>query len=151
MLLRPFTLDPADGRITPTDYEIISPWWKARGGQAPGRGMLPTLGFIAVEHDTPIATASAYLDATGSGVAQLAYAATNPAVSTILRARGLLAILDFLIPHIHSLGYWLVNASFHHPDILRILRRRNFASAESGMENLYLNLHTHPWDSAQSV
>lgn len=152
MHLRPFNLDPADGRITREDHAIITPWWEARGGQAPGRCMFPTLGFIASGRcKTPLATASAYLDATGSGVAQIAYAATNPEASKILRARALIAILDFLIPHIHSLGYWLINASFHHPDILRLLKRRRFTTAETGMENLYLNLHTHPWDLAQSV
>ena len=151
MQIRPFNLDPTDGRISPTDYAILAPWWEARGGQAPGRSMFPTLGFIATEHNVPLATASAYLDATGSGVAQIAYAATNPELCTILRARALMAILDFLIPHIRTLGYWLVNASYHHPDILRLLKRRHFTTAESGMENLYLNLETHPWDSAQSV
>jgi len=145
MHLRPFAINPGTRRIAAEDFSLISSWWTARNQESPSLEMLPGLGFIAFdkENGTPLATCSAYLDATGSGVARLAYAATNPAASPLARGKALAHVLDLLIQHIQSLNYWLINASFNQPALLRFLKKHNFRTAETvPMENLYLNLAT---------
>ena len=66
-----------EGRISAADYETIAPWWAARGFTAPARILLPGLGVMIMQGDTPVACAFMYLDASGSGVCQLAWPATS--------------------------------------------------------------------------
>ena len=61
-----------DGRVSPAEFSLVSPWWEARGGESPTREMLPGCGAVAEWNGQPIACAFMYLDATGSGVAWLA-------------------------------------------------------------------------------
>ena len=135
-------LDLEDARISHADFQTVSPWWKARGGESPSREMLPTLGVIASHHGQPLACCFAYLDATGSGVSQLAWMATNPAYAAIQRGRALNYLLDFLVPHIRELGYWLINATYHHPSIARKLRAHGFVTGDTGLVHQFLNLKT---------
>lgn len=130
-----------DNRITPEDFHTISPWWVARGGKSPAREELPTLGVLAIHHGQPLACCFAYLDATGSGVSQLAWMATNPSASIITRGNALHIALDFLIPHIRDLGYWLINATYHHPSIARALRAEGFMTGDTGLTHQFFYLN----------
>lgn len=133
-------LDPDDDRITDQDFATLSPWWETRGGQSPSRVMLPALGVIASHHGQPLACCFAYLDGTGSGVAQLAWMSTNPLYAAIQRGRALTHCLDFLIPHIQDLGYWLINTTYHHPSIIRRLKARGFLTGDTGLTHQFLIL-----------
>lgn len=138
--LRTIDLD-LDGRIARSDYEMIAPWWCSRGGEAPTRETLPTLGAIALWNDKPIATAFMYLDATGSGVAWLAWLATCPHTSAHRVGRAMKHLFDFLTAEATRLNYWLVNATFHHPSLVSILKRLGFRTGDTGMTQLFKKLH----------
>lgn len=125
------------------DYDTVSPWWTARGGEAPSREMLPTVGGIASCNGQPIACAFMYLDGTGSGVAWLAWMATCPATSAHRVGRALRHLMDFLTAEARRMNYWLVNATFHHPTLVSILKRLGFQTADVGMVQLFKPLHPH--------
>lgn len=127
----------ADGRISRADYALISPWWQARGGEAPSREMLPTLGAVAEWNGEGIATAFMYLDATGSGVAWLAWLATRPQTSAHRVGRAMRHLFEFLQAEARRLNYWLVNATFHHPSLISLLKRMGFRAADVGMVQLF--------------
>lgn len=126
-----------DGRITPEDYELVRPWWEARGGEAPSREMLPTFGALALHHGQPIACAFAYLDATGSGVAMLAWLAACPGTSAHVTGRGMLHLFNFIERHCESLNYWLLMATYHRPSVVSTLKRLGFRPADTGMVQLF--------------
>lgn len=126
-----------DGRITLADYEILRPWWEARGGQAPSREMLPTFGAIAERHGKPFACAFCYLDATGSGVGMLSWLATCPTSPKLLSGRALILLIGFLTQEAKRLNYWLLTATYHHPSAISILRRMGFTAADRGMVQLF--------------
>ena len=134
--LRPITL-ATDGRISPADYELVSPWWQARGGDAPSREMLPTLGAVASHDGCPLACAFMYLDATGSGVAWLAWVATCPCSNKHRVGRALSNVVKFLVEHAKELNYWLITATYHHPSLVSLLKQVGFIKGDTGMTQLF--------------
>lgn len=134
--LRMIELAP-DGRISPADYDMIAPWWQARGGQAPSRETLPTLGVIVCWHAQAVATAFMYLDATGSGVAWLAWVAAKPGISAHRAGIAVRHAFRFLTAQAKEMNYWLVNATFHHPSLISLLGRMGFQPADVGMVQLF--------------
>jgi len=139
LAIRPVELD-SNGRVSLTDFRVLSPWWEARGGGPPSREMLPSCGAIAEKNGEPVACAFLYLDATGSGVAWLSWLATRPATSAHLTGRALFRILDFLKIHARSLNYWLITASYHHPSLISMLKRLGFKTGDTGMTHLFKTL-----------
>jgi hypothetical protein len=130
----------ADGRITEEDYELISPWWQARGGDAPARELLPTCGAISEYDGKPIACAFAYLDATGSGVAMLAWMAACPGTSAHKTGRAMLHLLRFMEDHCERLNYGVLMASYGKPSIISTLKRLGFQTGDTGMTQLFKEL-----------
>ena len=109
------------GRVDPGEYAMLEPWWKARGGFPPKREMLPGLGAIGLADGVPAAAAFMYLDAAGSGVAQLAWLAMAPDAGKRAAVRSLRAAAGFLLGEARRMNYWLVSATFHHPSLVRFL------------------------------
>ena len=134
--IRPVVLG-CDGRVSPADFGIVAPWWEARGGETPTREMLPGCGAIAEHHGHPIACAFMYLDATGSGVAWLAWLATKPQIPARAAAGAIRLLVDFLKHHAKSLNYWLICASYHQPSLIRTFRKLGFQSGDQGMTQLF--------------
>jgi hypothetical protein len=126
-----------DGRISENDYSVIEKWWKARASEAPPRNILPTLGVIASHEDTPLAAAFAYLDATGSGVALLAWMITDPDAHTQRVGRALKKSIDFLHLECARLNYWLAWSTIANPSLVSYLEHDGYQSAESGLTHLF--------------
>lgn len=131
----------ADKRISPEDYALVSPWWEARGGEAPTREMLPCCGAICERNGQPIACAFMYLDATGSGVAWLSWLASRPGTSGHHVARAFKHLLEYLTRFAREMNYWLVNATYHHPSLISLCKREGFKVGDVGMVQLFKTLH----------
>lgn len=99
--------------------------------------MLPSCGAVAEKNGSPVAIAFLYLDATGSGVAWLAWLATAPEVSRHLAGRAVRHLIEFLTAHAKALGYWLLTATYHHPSLLAHLRRLGWKTGDVGMTQLF--------------
>jgi len=121
-----------DGRISEADYATIVGFWDGRGSP-PARNLLPTLGVISDE----AACGFLYLDATGSGVAVMAWTATNPRCSTTFRGRAMHEVIDFLEREAGALGYHTVMCTHQHLSFHRLFHRRGYASGDSGLVQLY--------------
>lgn len=136
-----FTVEPlplaSNGRITPEAYATIAPWWESRGGEAPTLAMLPACSALVSRNGKPIAVAFMYFDATGSGVAWLAWLATCPNESGHATGRAVLLAIDFLAHHARELNYWLLTATYHHPSIIKTLKRCGFLTGDRGMTQLF--------------
>ena len=131
-----------DGRITEADYSILAKWWARRASEAPPRNILPTLGVIASHDDTPLASAFAYLDATGSGVALLAWMITDPDAHTQRVGRALKKSIDFLHLECARLNYWLAWSTVANPSLVSYLQRDGYNAAESNLTHLFKPLPT---------
>lgn len=127
----------ADGRVCPAEFSRFSQWVQARGGESPSREMLPGCGAVVEHHGQPLACAFLYLDATGSGVAWLAWLATCPATSPHRNGRALRHLIAYLTGLAKSLDYWLVCATYHHPGLLKLLKRQDFSVGDTGMTQLF--------------
>lgn len=138
--IRPIEISP-DGRVSHHEFLMVSPWWEARGGDSPTREMLPSCGAVAEWNGDPIACAFMYLDATGSGVAWLAWLASKPATSAHRVARAFRHLFDFLTGEARRMNYWLVNATYHHPSLISLLKRLGFQTGDTGMTQLFKTLH----------
>lgn len=148
MTVRHIALDPQDRRITAADFAIVAGFYQARGATGPTRHMLPACGFIAESADRrPLACAFLYLDATGSGVANLAWVASDPAAPIMARGRAVKACLHTCLAVARRLNYWLIMGSFNTPSLIRTLRAHGWHTGDCGTVHLYHNLHTIPWDS----
>jgi len=121
-----------DGRISATDYEIIAGFWDGRGSP-PARNILPTLGVISDN----AACGFLYLDATGSGVAVMAWTATNPTCYVSKRGRAMLEVIEFLEKEAGALGYHTVMSTHQHLSFHRLFKRRGYASGDSGLVQLF--------------
>ena len=131
-----------DKRITLEDYELLRPWWEQRGGAAPPREILPTLGIIKETSDgTPLACGFLYLDATGSGVAWLSWMATNPEQSAQVAGRALLGALRFLEAEAKALDYWVATATLADPGFVSLMNRRGYVTGDTGLCHLFKPLH----------
>jgi hypothetical protein len=137
--LRPLQLGP-DGRVTAADFARFAPWWTARGGDSPTREMLPGCGVAVEWNPTPVAVAFLYLDATGSGMAWLAWLATCPDTSAHRTGRAMRHALRYLVGHAASLNYWCVAATYHHPALVKLLKRMGFKTGDRGMTQLFLTI-----------
>lgn len=124
-----------DGRISPEDYALICGFWKGRG-VPPQRPLLPTLGVLVDD----MACGFLYLDATGSGVAVMAWTATDPAAPHIERGHAMLQAIGFLEEEAKALGYHTVMATHSHPSFIRVFTRRGYASGDSGLVQLFRTL-----------
>ncbi len=134
--IRPVVLG-CDGRVSPEDHGLVSPWWEARGGVPPTRDMLPGCGALAFLRTRPMACAFMYLDATGSGVAWLSWLASNPRAPVRAAGSAIGILIDFLLRHARSLNYWLVNATYCQPSLIRHLKRGGFRAGDTGMTQLF--------------
>lgn len=139
LTLAPIPTDP-DGKVARATYAEIFPWWTDRGGEAPTRETLPTCGVIVSDRARPIACAFLYLDATGSGVAWLAWLATRPGASAHRAGRAIHHALRFLAAHARSLNYWQMFASYHHPSLISTLKRHGFKVGDTGMTQLFTTI-----------
>jgi hypothetical protein len=140
--IRTITIDPEDGRIALSDYDTLVPWWRKRGGQAPPRAVLPTLGVIAEQAGVPVASAFAYLDATGSGVAIISWHITSPDAHPRSAGRGLKKCLDFLELETRRLGYWLIWTTTSNASLASYLQVTGYKKGEEGMTHLFKALPT---------
>jgi hypothetical protein len=138
--VRPIARD-SDGRVSRADFDWVYPWWEARGGESPTREMLPGCGAIAEWNGEPVACAFLYLDATGSGVAWLAWVATKPGTPGKRVVRAFRALFQFLTDFARSMNYWLVNATYHHPSLVSLLKGQGFHVGDVGMVQLFKTLH----------
>lgn len=134
-MIRLIEKDAEDGRISQADYDLICGFWVGRGSPPP-RNILPTLGVIADE----MACGFLYLDASGSGVAVMAWTATNPSAAVLARGRAMIYVLDFLESEAGSLGYHTVMSTHQHLSFHRLFKRRGYASGDSGLVQLFKSL-----------
>lgn len=126
-----------DKRISHTDFALVEPWWTDRGGEAPTREMLPGCGAICERNGQPIACAFMYLDGTGSGVAWLAWLASRPGTNGNHVHRAFKHLFEFLLNFAREMNYWLVNATYHHPGLISLLKREGFRKGDVGMTQLF--------------
>jgi hypothetical protein len=135
--IQTIAIDPADGRIDPGQYATLKNWWLARAGQAPPRPVLPTLGVISSHHDTPMAACFAYLDATGSGIAILAWHITDPAAHPRHAGRALKHAIRFLEDECARLNYWLAWTATSSPSLASYLAFTGYHKAEQNITHLF--------------
>lgn len=129
--LRTIGLDDS-GRVNQADFSVVSGWFRARGGGAPAREMLPTCGAVAEFDGQPAGIGFLYLDATGSGVAWLAWLATNPGLPRIQAGKAAMHLINFLCELAKGMNYWLVMAAYNTPSLNRLLSRKGFATGDRG-------------------
>jgi hypothetical protein len=87
--------------------------------------------------------AFAYLDATGSGMAQIGWKTTDPALPARRSLRALDVAHDFLESELQRLGYWAAHGFFAAPALSRHLARRGYAPMESGLTYVLKPVATH--------
>lgn len=121
-----------DGRISFEDYALICGFWKGRG-TPPQRNLLPTLGVIIDE----MACGFLYLDGTGSGVAVMAWTATDPTASVIERGHALLKVVEFLEIEALELGYHAIMTSHNTASFQRAFHRRGYVPGDSNLVQLF--------------
>jgi hypothetical protein len=141
---RPLRLG-SDGRVAPAEFIWVSRLWAARGAIPPARERLPSCATAAYfEHapGTPIAVVFSYLDACSSGVAWLAWLATDPAAPPVTRARALIGAIRHHLAVIKTFDYWLVSATYSEPSLGRLLRRLGFRREDGHILTLSLH-HSH--------
>lgn len=126
-----------DGRIDPDDYQIVSEWWEARNAAVPPRNLLPTLGIILEIDTAPAACGFLYLDATGSGIAQLGWTATAPDLSPRRALRYLEEVITFLENEAKAQGYWLIQATFAAGALSRYMERRRYREGDTNLSHLF--------------
>lgn len=124
-----------DGRIHAEDYRLICSFWEGRGSPPP-RALLPGLGVIA----DGLACGFLYLDATGSGVAVMAWTATNPRSPLWARGMAMSRVISFLEREARALGYGALMCSHAHPSFIRYFQRRGYAAGDSGLVHLFKSL-----------
>ena len=137
--LRPVLVDDS-GRVDQRFYGVFSRWYRARGGNAPTREMLPACGVIVGHPDDPCAAAFLYLDATGSGVALLSWMATRHDLPPAIAHQAVLQAVLYLADHARSLDYWTLLAVYACPSLIRQLSAAGFRTMETGAATLYLTL-----------
>lgn len=151
MTLRPVIIDPETNRLSSEDYAIIAPWWQARGGNAPDSNLFPNVGFIALTTTgEPIACAFAYIDGSGSGVAMLAWMASNPEFASIETGSAIIELIYFIEKTVHAMGYWCLMGAFNTPSIINHLTSGGFQVGDTGMTHIFKPTLPSPWASAQS-
>jgi|GEM_PF-2135568 len=133
-MIRTITREP-DGRISLDDYARICGFWQGRGSPPP-RNVLPTLGVLGDD----MACGFLYLDATGSGVAVMAWTATDPTASAIARGHAMLDVIEFLENEAAALNYHTVMCTHCHASFIRLFTRRGYASGDSGLVQLFKSL-----------
>ena len=124
-----------DGRISEADYSLICEFWEGRG-VPPQRALLPTLGVILDD----MACGFLYLDATGSGVAVMAWTATHPGAPVVERARALIWVIAFLENEAKALGYGAIMCSHCHPSFIKHFKRSGYVTGDSGLVHLFKSL-----------
>jgi hypothetical protein len=124
-----------DGRICAEDYALISSFWEGRG-TPPQRNLLPTLGVIIDE----MACGFLYLDGTGSGVAVMAWTATDPKASIAERGHAMQKVIEFLEIEAAELGYHAMMSSHSHPSFIRVFKRRGYVPGDSNLVHLFKSL-----------
>jgi hypothetical protein len=127
------TIELENGRISPADYAILQQWIAAQHGTPPPITILPTLGVIAFQGQTPIATAFAYLDATGSGVAFIEWIFSNPGAPAFLAGRAVGACIDFLEQQCTKLNYGTLFIATANNRLAQHLPKLGFLHTESGI------------------
>lgn len=121
-----------DGRISAADYARVCSFWDGRG-TPPQRALLPGLGVIYAD----MACGFLYLDGSGSGVAVMAWTATDPAAPVLARGRAMLAVIDFLEAEALALGYHAMMCTHAAPSFIRLFQRRGYATGDSGLVQLF--------------
>lgn len=101
------------GRISDQDYQLIEGWWSRRGITPPAQPLLPGMGVIVMAGNAPVACCFMYLDATGSGVCQLAWPATALAIGPVRAKKALVYAMQFLIMEARRMDYWCVTTMVH--------------------------------------
>lgn len=135
-MIREITKD-ADGRISAVDYALVSSFWTLRGGKAPARGVFPGVGVL-FDHD---ACGFLYLDATGSGVAVIAWTATNPTIPPRRAAKALNHVITMLevLAKVHGyhtiLCHQVENSGLH-----RSFSRKGYTAADSNLVQLFRSI-----------
>ncbi len=124
-----------DGRICAADYALLCSFWEGRGSP-PARAILPGLGVFADE----MASGFLYLDATGSGLAVMAWTATDPAAPVMARGRAMREVIDFLEKEAAALGYHALQCTHGHPSFVRLFKNRGYATGDSGLVHLFKSL-----------
>jgi hypothetical protein len=127
----------ADGRISAEDYAAISAFWTARGGTAPPRHRLPTVGVIFERCGVALACAFLYLDSTGSGVGVVAWVGSSPAAAPRLTK----AALEHCLDAVEALGRALGCADLLCTQVMdsgmhRLLVRHGYGTGETGLCHL---------------
>jgi hypothetical protein len=95
------------------------------------------MGAVAAHDGEPVAVCFMYLDATGSGVAWLAWLATRPRAGKVLAGQAINHLVGFLLGEAKRLNYWLVSAVYHHRSVVTMLRGMGFLTADTGMTQLF--------------
>lgn len=126
----------ADGRIAQAAYDMVAPWWTARGTAAPLREILPGMGVLVMDGEIPVAVSFMYLDATGSGLAWLAWPATLPGCRPRLATYALKTAEDFLTGEARRLAYWIVFTTTHHHGMLTLLEAQGYQPTARDMVQL---------------
>lgn len=121
-----------DGRISDEDYQMISGFWEGRGSP-PARNLLPTLGVMADD----MACGFLYMDASGSGVAVMAWTATDPKAPHIERGRAMVEVIDFLEHEAAALGYHSVMATHNTPSFIRLFTRRGYVTGDGELCQMF--------------
>lgn len=122
--------------ITPADFPMLAAWWQDRGGQAPD----PSILKLGVRRDED-AAGFLYLDATGAGVAVIAWTVTNPHVCSRQAAEGLREVIAALEAVAREHGYPFVlchqveNSGLH-----RQFARRGYQVGDSKLVQLFKSL-----------
>jgi len=123
----------------PEDYPTISSWWEARGVVGPPANRLK-VGFICEHRSIPAACAFLYLDATGSGMAWLAWQASNPKLKPLTAGRAMFYVEHFAELEAKANDYWLIMATTELPSLERHLRHRGYIGDERPHTRLYKTL-----------
>lgn len=115
-----------------SDYQTIEGWWKGHGWDAVPLAMLPAMGMVAMNDDTPAAAGWVYLD-NSTGVGMLEWIVSNPANTMKVSAVALARLVDCLRNAAREIGYGVILGSCRQESLARLMEREGFQRTDEGV------------------
>jgi len=117
------------------DYNLVSDWWKSHDVSVPPLEMLPKLGIVVYEKDSPLAALWLYLD-NSTGVCFLEKAVTAPKLKMSAARDALMLGVAFLKGAAARMDYGVMFLRTY-PAMARFAKKLGFVSEGKPVECLF--------------
>jgi len=122
-------------------YPTLAEWWTGHGWPAVPQAILPLLGIVANDGESPVAAAWLYMD-NSVGVSMLEWIVTDPEAPARKSAVALSRIVGFAKEEAAHLGYSVMLTTCRQPSLAKLLTRSGFTETDANMIHLVTTLTT---------